>query len=73
MKKVISLLDKLERWSQVFEDTEQQVRFYASSNGRFRIVLKNQEVIFSTTESVRLISEMSTGLDKALDCLYEKK
>jgi hypothetical protein len=71
---VISLAEKLEKWITVFETDSKEIIVNASSNGRLSFQFNGEihKVKLSTVESVRFLSEISKGMEEALNCLYEK-
>lgn len=79
MSNVISMSDKLEKWNKVFTSKRENFSISASSNGRLSFHFCDPRgraiapVRFDTVESVKLMSDMSSGMEMALECLYERE
>ena len=79
MSNVISISDKLEKWNKVFTSKDENFSISASSYGRLSFHFCDARgyqlvpVRFDTVESVKLMSDMSIGMESALDCLYERE
>jgi hypothetical protein len=79
MSNVISMSDKLEKWNRIFISKGENFSISASSYGRLSFHFCDDQghqlapVRFDTVESVKMMSDMSIGMETALDCLYERE
>jgi len=72
MRKVISILERLETWRIAYESPDGRLRISASNHGRLSFAVDNANpVVLAMVDSVGALGDLSEGMSKALDILYE--
>lgn len=72
MGKIISLVDKLEKWQCAYTSSDEKMAFEMSSNGRIRVKTVSGTFELTTFESVTMLSSLSKAMQTIFDeTLYE--
>lgn len=70
MNNVVSLLDRMERWTSAYESPDGSIVIKASSHGRFSFYVRGQKTEVTHldfVESVNMLSRLSDGMSNALE------
>lgn len=67
MGEVVSLKDKLERWTVSYKSPGEWMQIKTSTHGRIIVLIGDEMCELSTFESVRMLKEVSEGMEAAFD------
>jgi len=71
MNNVVSLSEKLERWSRSYESPCGRLVIFSSNHGRFNLVFEKQSVKLDMVSSVKLLSDLSEGMSSAMNVIFQ--
>lgn len=60
---VVSLRDRLERWSTSYTSSCSRLQIHTSNHGRTKLCVEGTVVVLDFIEGVRLLSQMSEGME----------
>lgn len=70
---VVSLAGKLERWDEVYTSPDGQLYISASNHGRLSFTSAGNTVRLEFVESVRMLSEVSKGIEEVMKTMKNLK
>lgn len=63
---VVSLRDRLEKWSEVYTTPTEDLSVHTSTHGRIKFSLGDKDVVLSFVEGVQFLSQTSIGIETAM-------
>ena len=71
MSNVVSLSEKLERWSKSYESPCGRLIIFSSSHGRFNLVFERQSIKLDMVNSVKMLTDLSEGMSSAMNVIFQ--